>query len=253
MIKAQHVQFSYFAANANAASASRIFEHAFQMEPDVAQSNKTPSPENPFYSVAESRIDLSEEQINGRIQIQPGRLDIVFTPVSATGTDSLPLLNPLELYEAISADIIGEFVDSLKVFRLSTFAQLAKSFKDQADANAFLLAQAGMGGQFADTTDFILQFNRRRPFAGDNRRWMNRLFRLTETAVQQVDLVLSGTELPQTSTALVHYLAGVLIDVNSVPDGTFYPRQTADLFMNELVEEIVRLIRSESPAKALYA
>jgi len=193
-------------------------------------------------SVATANISMamgSDGQTAVRLQLSPGRVDLVLLPQSSPDGPTISLLPDVDLaitqlkgrFEKAS-HIIGQ------VLRLALVANIAHPVNSAAAANTLIRDKLGLKIPFADATDLIFQVNRHGPLSTVPDCEMNRIVKWTAEAIQQITFTAGSPFAPSMTSTDV---ATLMVDVNTVPTGrTFQADQQITIF-DELTAEVKRL------------
>jgi hypothetical protein len=243
----QAIHFVWFLAGSNDVKTDQIFQLLTGEEPDNIQRNKTPNPVNPFLSSASGHVP----GIVLTVQLQPGRLDAIFTaPEDDIGDeDGVPLLDTEAVFdlfvgkaEAISTSLGGSL-------RLAVVANLVKPSVDESAACASFLEAIGYDLGVSDARDLLFQVNRRKALEATNVE-MNRIMRFGVSAFQKFVFQLE-LQTPGTGTSLPiskqNFGMVLTLDFNTVPTGQVIESERCAPIFKEILEELKRVALNGSP------
>jgi hypothetical protein len=247
MLQAQNIQLSYFAPEAQDVNAQKLFTSFFGFEPDMVQSNRTPTPDAPFYSSSTG----GGGDFSPRVQVLPGRIDIFQLPRTTGVEQSLPLFDPVVQLDRfkLSAKMLG--YPGVRVSRIAIQTQLFRLFPSIGEVSEFLLEQADFKEAYRGGTDLQLQLNIRKPLNAWSGREMNRIVTLTQNVFQKVQLQFPGPHMGAQPVAINEFGAGILIDINSAPGLDFIPHELVSATVEELISESREFLLSDAPFRQL--
>lgn len=247
MHKAQSIQLSFFAPEAQKIRADVLFSQAFGQDADLVQSNRTPSPEAPFFSLAVGSTD----NIDSRVQVQPGRIDLIVAPKEGAAGDSIPLFDVKDNLARVRRSLSNINVEDEKISRVAVLVQLMRIFHTLPEVTAFLLDQADIKIDLSGVSDFNMQLNRRRRLESWGNHEMNRLVTLTENIFQRVQLQFAAPNSGPRPVGINYFGGGVLVDINSAPGHEFIPAGSVARVAEEIMAEMTRFTSSSKPMTLL--
>ena len=179
--------------------------------------------------------------IEHRIQVQPGRVDLMLSPVpnpSAPGVKpTIPLIgNTLQIIKdlatpfAAASPLVGDVV------RLALIVNTVHEVASAAGGVALVAQAVGFRTPFSDAQDVVFQINRRKQLQSIQGCDMNRLVKWAVETPQVIMIVAGGVP-------AVHSLDVVTFsaDLNTVPGARVFPVNEQILMFGELCAEAERL------------
>lgn len=236
MLSSQSIQAVWFPISVDRVRASSIFEQVTGEEPSSVQSNKIPTPTNPFLGLASGRIG----NIEVVVQVQPGRVDLFVNPIidASNQEDLFQLLETGKALEFIARAIPK--ASDLQCVRAALVVNTIIPTETVEDARILIEELVGFKPPFADYSDFIFQINHRANFK-DPDFAMNRNIRYNSLTIQAVAVDSNGVGTPFT---IERFAAGVTIDLNSVVTGQVFKKHEVDAIFDQLAREAARIAAS---------
>ena len=231
----QSIQFAWFLTSVEGVKADEIFQIVSSEEPEQMQRNRVPSPATPFLSLASGVVNGQ----NYAVQVQPGRVDIVVSPVPDPGEEfSLPMIGTEQTLTALLNRVDALAPKLANCIRLAAIANTVEQVPTYEAAARILLDSIGLELNLDGTSDLMFQVNRRKldgQFAP-----INRVLRYAVLSVQEMLFQVGGS--PNIQPIRKERLAASLVlDINTIPDGTVLEVSSQKSIFVEIVGEILRL------------
>jgi hypothetical protein len=239
----QSLQIAWFLTSVEGIRAQAVFEAIFGEEPQNIQTNKLPNPANPFFGVASGAVD----GIQGQVQVQPGRVDLVLTPPNDDPTQDLPLFD--------AHTTISKIVEQIKkpsfppAFRCAMVANLAHPAPDLQAAADIFVQTTGITLPMSDVSDLILQLNRRKHLSSTIE--LNRLMRYSIANFQSfvIEMIpnigMPGQTVPISKQTFATMLA---LDFNTVPNGKTFEGEEINTIFDQAATELLRVATIGTPS-----
>lgn len=240
MFPSLSVRFVWFTEDHSKIKISELFRELVGEDADEVTISKLPTAQNPF-------LGQAAKSVNGRavmLQLQIGRLDLVFQPEPAQH-----LTDVIETVETESALEFGisciRRADNLpRSIRLSVVANTVELVEDIGAAGRRFQAMIGLDSKIEGLTDHLFQANRITSFDGAAG---NRLVQYSTSAFQRMRVQFSGQSgQGQQSVIGVSFGVCATYDFNTVPDGTVFEVDKQKAIFGMIVDEVKRAATLEN-------
>lgn len=241
----QSIQFVWFLTSVENVKAAGLFERLTGEEPENVQTNRVPSPANPFLGVAAGII----EQKQYTVQVQPGRIDFTIAPPNEMERPdaAVTLLDTEADISAALKRLEGFALDWPEAIRQSIVVNLVQPAPTQAEASEKLYAILDLDLGMDDVTDSVFQLNRRKqlPALGIS---INRLMRFSIASYQEFLVQVTPNGTAPVPVSRQHFATALTLDFNTVPDGRRLASKDQLPIFQALAAEILRVGEIGSPA-----
>lgn len=228
---AASIQLVWFTGEARHKDASAIYELVAGEEAETVQTSRSPSPANPFLSVAAGTVSGRHM----RATVQAGRIDLIVEPVAKDGPPQF-MDDTAEWMDRLVRAARDPSLDFPTVNRLALVLNLGVSVGSYTQGFSLINEKLGGAIPFNDGSDFMLQVNRR---AEIDDIIINRLLRFNISGIQQVQFAFGIPAVIPFSTEI--YVNMFMIDVNILPTTRAIDQVEQSRIWKVLLNEAVRL------------
>lgn len=235
----QSVQCTWFVNAAENIKAHTLYESLFGLEPDTMQQSKTVGPANPFFSHSTGRLD----GMTAAVQVQPGRVDAILAPDQRDDSITMDTERAIKL---LTAKLVEMPLIEQSVFRVAFVVNLFSDFESEEAAEKELFSLAGITQEIPNAKSTMFQVNS--PFDGTNGAKINRLVRYSSLAVQKfiLNIPAPGLEAAAVPASVAVFGVQLMLDFNTVPDGTVISNELQPKLFADLVSEVLRVSNDRS-------
>lgn len=226
----------WFGGGTESIGAGELFSTAFGDEAETVQKNRVPGVTNPFWSKASGR---SGANTLVEVQVQPGRIDVVFAPPP----DQSPETSTLRIDKSVITDIATTLANAGQAARVAIVVEAILPQPDYQTALFTSQSHAGLENLVPGVHDFSLQMNRRRKFKCDDAQEMNFVARWGTAISQLIQIDFGSGQVQPSPVTHLQHAASVLLDINSVPTGASIEtgqQITMYLEMDEVAQSFLR-------------
>lgn len=243
--EAQSLQFAWFFLQTPDMSAEIAMKSLLGLDADQAQTNRVPTPQQPFLSSAVR----SEGAFEYRLNISAGRADLFVTPSpsSPPASGEINLIDvksaAVGVLERLHAQKWDDFGDIYRLAIVAPFIRVCKSLKEAQDA---LFERTGIDRIDGEITDLSFSFNKRKISSKTGIK-LNRLIRYSTAEFHNIRFEIGQNSPDAGRVAEIVHAFEMNVDVNSVPNERTIERTAISQTLSDIFDELVEAAHTTSP------
>lgn len=212
---AQSVQFAWFVTDTSGLAAASLMVDVLALDPDIVQTNRTPSPQMPFLSSA----SRAEGQLKFVLNVSPGRVDLFIQSATEPNETPIPVIDARQAFDSVIKGLERKEAVGLKnVYRFAVVSNFLEQKENLEASNRAFSEKVGIP-YIGGAMDQSFGLNVRKAIDGIEGE-VNRLVRYSVDTLQQLEMIAPAPGVFDFNNGRIikeSFFLRTAIDVNNVP------------------------------------